>query len=61
LSVALRQLARAAKAGAIPGGSIEDGVLKINRLTAAVQKEAEAVVLDLYGRMPGIRITDRLL
>ena len=61
MSDALRRLARAAKAGAIPGGSIENGVLKIDRLTAAVPEEAEAVVLDLYDRLPGIRITDLLL
>jgi TnpA family transposase len=61
MSDSLRRLARAAKAGAIPGGSIEDGVLKVDRLTAAVPEEAEAVVLDLYGRLPGIRITDLLL
>ncbi|NJM83004.1 MAG: Tn3 family transposase [Tabrizicola sp.] len=61
MSDALRRLARAAKAGAIPGGSIEDGVLKIDRLTAAVPEEAEAVVLDLYACLPGIRITDLLL
>ena len=61
MSDALRRLARAAKAGAIPGGSIENGVLKIDRLTAAVPEEAEAVVFDLYGRLPGIRITDLLL
>ena len=61
MSDALRRLARAAKAGAIPGGSIEDGVLKIDRLTAAVPEEAEAVVLDLYARLPGVRITDLLL
>ena len=61
MSDALRRLARAAKAGAIPGGSIEDGVLKIDRLTAAVPEEAEAVVLDLHARLPGVRITDLLL
>lgn len=61
MSDALRRLARAAKAGAIPGGSIEDGVLKIDRLTAAVPEEAEAMVLDLYKRLPEIRITDLLL
>jgi hypothetical protein len=61
LSDALRRLARAAKARAIPGGPIEDGVLKINRLTAAVPEEPEAVVLDLYCRLPGIQITVRLL
>ena len=61
MSDALRRLARAAKAGAIPGGSIEDGVLKIDRLTAAVPEEAEAMVLDLYKRLPEIRVTDLLL
>jgi len=61
MSHALRRLARAAKAGAIPGGSIEDGVLKIDRLTAAVPEEAHAMVLDLYGRLPETRITDLLL
>jgi hypothetical protein len=61
MSEALRRLARAAKAGAIPGGSIEDGVLKIDRLTAAVPEEADAIVLDLYKRLPEVRITDLLL
>ena len=61
MSDAVRRLARAAKAGAIPGGSIENGVLKIDRLTGAVPEDAEAMVLDLYGRLPGIRITDLLL
>jgi hypothetical protein len=54
-------LARAARAGVIPGGSIEDGALKIDRLTAAVPEEANAMVLDLYSRLPEIRITDLLL
>jgi TnpA family transposase len=61
MSEALRRLAKAAKAGAIPGGSIEDGVLKIDRLTAAVPEEAGAMVLDLYKRLPEIRVTDLLL
>lgn len=61
LSDAIRRLARAAKAGAIPGGSIEDGTLKIDRLTAAVPEEADALVLDLYGRLPEVRVTDLLL
>jgi len=61
LSDALCRLARAAKAGAIPGGSIEDGTLKIDRLTAAVPEEADALVLDLYGRLPEVRVTDLLL
>lgn len=61
LSDALCRLARAAKAGAIPGGSIEDGALKIDRLTAAVPEEADALVLDLYRRLPEVRVTDLLL
>jgi len=61
LADGLQRLARAARAGAIPGGSIEDGNLKIDRLTAAVPEEADAMVLDLYNRLPEIRITDLLL
>lgn len=48
-------------AGTIPGGSIENGILKIDRLTAAVPAEADELVLDLYRRLPHVRITDMLL
>jgi hypothetical protein len=58
---ALNRLAQAAKAGTIPGGSIEDGALKIERLSAAVPAEADELVLDLYKRLPDVRITDLLL
>ena len=61
LSNAVCRLARAAKAGAIPGGSIEDGTLKIDRLTAAVPEEADTLALDLYRRLPEVRVTDLLL
>lgn len=61
LADGLQRLARAARAGAIPGGSIADGVLKTDRLTADVPEEADAMVLDLYKRLPVIRITDLLL
>lgn len=57
----LDRLARAARRGAIPGGSIENGVLTIERLTSAVPAEAENLVLDLYQRLPETRITDLLL
>jgi TnpA family transposase len=57
----LKRLAVAAKAGAIPGGSIENGILKIDRLTAAVPAQADELVLDLYRRLPDVRITDMLL
>ncbi len=56
----LKSLAKAARTGAIPGGSIENGILKIDRLTGAVPDEADAMVLDLYGRLPAARITDLL-
>ncbi len=57
----LKRLAIAAKSGAIPGGSIENGILKIDRLTADVPAEAGELVLDLYRRLPDVRITDILL
>lgn len=61
MTQALKRLASAARAGAIPSGSIEDGTLKIERLTAAVPPEADELVLDLYRRLPQVRITDLLL
>jgi TnpA family transposase len=56
----LQRLAKAARAGAIPGGSIENGILKVGRLSAAVPAEADELVLDLYDRLPAIRITELL-
>ena len=61
LQEGLERLAKAARAGAIPGGSIENGVLKTDRLTGTVPEEADAMVLDLYSRLPAVRITDLLL
>jgi TnpA family transposase len=57
----LRRLAKAARNGTIPGGSIEDGVLRIDRLTAAPAEGADDLVLDLYRRLPEVRITDLML
>lgn len=57
----LKRLAIAVKVGAIPGGSIENGILKIDRLAAVVPAEADELVLDLYRRLPDVRITDMLL
>ncbi|KPH05159.1 hypothetical protein AOG23_29250 [Rhizobium acidisoli] len=54
-------MARAARNGTIPHGSIEDGTLRIDRLTADVPDSAEELILDLYRRMPPVRITDILL
>jgi hypothetical protein len=53
-------LANAARTGAIPGGSIENGVLKVKRLTAATPDNAQDMVLNLYSRLPSVRITDLL-
>lgn len=60
LADGLARLAKAARAGAIPGGSIKNGVLKIDRLSSAVPREADELVLDLYDRLPAIRVTDLL-
>lgn len=50
-----------ARAGTIPGGSIENGVLHIEKLEAAAPTGAEDLVLDLYKQIPPTRITDLLL
>lgn len=57
----LKRLAKAARQGAIPGGSIQDGVLKVERFSTTVPEEADALVLDLYRRLPDVRITEILL
>jgi len=60
LGEGMNRLARAARTGAIPGGSIENGVLKLDRLTGTVPGDVDDMVLDLYGRLPAVRITDLL-
>lgn len=57
----LKRLAKAARNGAIPGGTIEDGILHVDRLKPDVALEADELVLDLYRRLPDARITDILL
>ena len=61
LDEGLRQLGIAARDGAIPGGSIEDGVLRIDRAESRIPQGVDDVVLDLYRRLPAARITDILL
>ncbi len=56
----LQRLAKAARTGAIPGGTIENGVLTTDRLVSAVPAEAEELILDLNKRLPDVRITDLL-
>ena len=60
LDVRLRELGRAAHTGTIPGGSIENGVLYIEKLEAAAPSGIEDMVLDLYKHIPSTRITDIL-
>ena len=60
LAEGMKRLARAARTGAISGGSIENGVLKLDRLTGTVPGDVDDMVLDLYGRLPAVRITDLL-
>ncbi len=57
----LERLATAARNGSIPGGTIENGALRIGRLASAMPEEADELVLDLYRRLPEVRITDILL
>ncbi|MCY4141256.1 MAG: hypothetical protein OXF56_23700 [Rhodobacteraceae bacterium] len=54
----LRLLAAATRTGTIPGGSIEDGALHVEKLDAAVPEGAEDLVLDLYRRISNTLITD---
>ncbi len=61
LADGLARLGRAARNGTIPHGSIEDGTLRIDRLTADPPDGIEELVLDLYRRLPPARITDLLL
>jgi TnpA family transposase len=57
----LERLAKAARSGSIPGGSIENGVLHVDRLSANSPHGADEMILDLYKRMPEVRITDILM
>jgi TnpA family transposase len=57
----LERLAKAARSGSIPGGSIENGVLHVDRLSANAPHGADEMILDLYKRMPEVRITDILM
>ena len=57
----LDRLADAAHHGRIPGGAIENGELRIGRPASAVPEDVAELVLDLYRRLPAVRITDILL
>ena len=57
----LHRLVMAVKNGTLPGGVIEDGRLRVDRLEADVPAEADSLILDLYRRLPEVRITDILM
>ncbi|MEQ3716633.1 Tn3 family transposase [Pseudophaeobacter sp.] len=57
----LHRLAMVVKNGTLPGGVIEDGRLRVERLEADVPAEADTLILDLYHRLPEVRITDILM
>jgi TnpA family transposase len=61
MEIGLETLSRAARAGTIPGGAIEDGVLHLSRLPTGVPVGAEELLFDLYKRVPDTRITDIML
>tara|TARA_R110002012_G_scaffold23596_3_gene79941 strand:- start:3155 stop:6043 length:2889 start_codon:yes stop_codon:yes gene_type:complete len=61
MEIGLEKLSKAAKAGTIPGGSIEDGVLNLSRLPTKAPAGAEDLLFDLYKRVPDARITDIML
>ena len=61
LDEGLHRLDAAARAGAIPGGSIDNGMLRIERMEAAVPDGAGDLVADLYRQIPDVRITDILI
>lgn len=55
------EVGQAAVEGRLANAAIDGGALKLSRLTRGVPEEAEALVTQLYGLMPSIRITDLLL
>jgi hypothetical protein len=61
LGARLKELGKAARAGTIPDGAIENGELHIEKLESTAPDGVEDLVLDLYGRLPRTRITDLLL
>ena len=57
----LDRLADASHHGRIPGGAIENGELRISRPASAMPENVDELVLDLYRRLPEVRITGILL
>lgn len=61
LADGLTRLAAAVRTGTLPNGTVENGELRIDRLHADIPDEAGELVLDLYRRLPEVRITDILM
>ncbi len=61
MELGLEKLSAAAKAGTIPGGSVDGGILKLSRLTARPPAGADDLIFDLYKRIPDARVTDIML
>ena len=57
----LDRLADAAHHGRIPGGAIGNIELRIGWPATAMPEDVDELVLDLYRRLPEVRITDILL
>ena len=61
MQAGLRRLANAARMGVLPGPSVEDGIMRTDRIAADPPTDADELILDLYRRLPEVRITDILL
>lgn len=57
----LHSLAKSVRFGSLPHGAVKDGKLIVERLQAITSVGADDLVLDLYQRLPEIRVTDILL
>ena len=57
----LRRLANATRTGLLPGGSVEEGILRTDQTPVDPPADADELILDLYRRLPEVRITDILL
>ena len=57
----LERLANAVRLGLLPGGSVEEGILRTDRSPVDPPADTDEMILDLYRRLPEVRITDLLL
>lgn len=57
----LDEVGRAAERGALAGAEIKDGKLRLERLELEAPEDVDALLVDLYQRVPRPRVTDLLL